>query len=61
MSELLTDLTVELLFETDKAYLVSDGDKEVWLPKLLCEVFVVKDSMVEVTLPEWLAKREGLI
>lgn len=53
----LVDVAIELRHETDRAYLVFDGDKEVWLPKSLAEL----NTDGTVTIPEWLAHREGLI
>lgn len=52
----LVDRTLELRRESERAWLVSDGDKEIWLPK----------SQVEragdvFTMPEWLAVQRGLV
>lgn len=49
---------VELLHETDKAYLFQIEDKEVWLPKSLIE-YDSEDKVV--TLPERVAKDKELI
>lgn len=63
----LTDLTLTFHAETDAAVLVSDdGDREkaIWLPKSQIELDDDNPSegdSVEVTLPFWLAKKEGLI
>jgi hypothetical protein len=66
----LIDLTLEMVFETEKAICVyqpvtsrnKDALKKVWLPKSLIEYEPKKDRIsVDVTLPEWLAHREGLI
>jgi hypothetical protein len=72
----LTDLTLALHAETDKAVLVSEtGDpkKSKWIPKSQCEIertdkFCQQDnrigtrkySVVIVTLPEWLAINKEL-
>lgn len=61
----LTDITVRLHQETERAILVSDdgdNDKAVWLPKSQVE-FVQKpgSDVIEVTLPEWLATERGLV
>jgi hypothetical protein len=53
----LTDIAAELRHETSRAYLIFDGDQEVWLPKSQCE----KNTDGTFTLPEWLAKEKGLI
>lgn len=67
--ERLHDCDLHLHHETPDAILVSDdGDREqaVWLPKSKIE-FEPKpgrakgSSVVEVTLPEWLAQEKGLI
>lgn len=64
MAQRITDITVALHHETDKAVLVSnDGDREkaIWLPKSQIEVEHKQGNVVVVTLPEWLAKDKGLI
>ena len=63
----IIDLALEYRHETGLAYLVHDpaspsgfagrGGKDVWLPKSLVEY----DGKDIFTMPEWLAKREGLI
>ena len=64
----LVDLTLHLHHETALAVQVSDnGDRKraVWLPKSQIEIdrAIVNrgDMYVVVTLPEWLATREGLV
>jgi hypothetical protein len=58
----LEDVAVELVHETDKAYLVTDGRIvggkriEVWVAKSLTEF----DKGI-LTAPEWLLKDKGLI
>lgn len=55
----LVDISCELLHETDRAWLITDdGEREVWIPKTLAEW---DGDAKELTMPEWLAKREGLI
>lgn len=54
----LTDIAGELRHETERAYLIFDGAREVWVPKALVE-YDVRDKVF--TMPEWLAEREGLI
>ena len=59
------DISVEVKHETKAAVLVTDGDKEVWLPKSLIkegfELTYIKDKVIELTLPEWLCLKNGLI
>lgn len=54
----LVDIAGELRHETEKAFLVFDGTKEVWLPKSQVE-HDPKDRTF--AMPEWLAKAKGLI
>jgi hypothetical protein len=54
----LVDIAAELRHETLKAYLIFDGDEEVWVPKSLAEYD--KDNGI-FTMPEWLAKKLELI
>jgi hypothetical protein len=57
----IVDVEAELRHETpgdNGAFLIFDGTKEVWVPKSLVE-HDPHDSTF--AMPEWLAKREGLI
>lgn len=56
-AERLFDLTADLKHETDKAFLVTDGDKDVWLPKSLVE----NNGDGTFTMPEWLAIDKELV
>jgi hypothetical protein len=66
MSE-LTTITVHRLRATAKAVQVSDNGSErdaIWLPLSQIELMqeTAKDSGVfEITLPAWLAKKNGLL
>jgi hypothetical protein len=57
----LTDVTVQLVHETEAAILVSDGDNQVWLPKSQCEYRTTSPGIIEVTLTERLATEKGLV
>lgn len=60
----LTDITVQLHQETERAILVSDDgspDNAVWLPKSQVEFVTKPGGIAEVTLPEWLAIERGLV
>jgi len=75
-SKVLTDLTLCLHHETDKAILVSetgDAKKAKWIPKSQCEiertekfasvnnqVGAMKYPVVIVTMPEWVAINKEL-
>jgi hypothetical protein len=54
----LVDVAGELRRETDRAFLIFDGSKEVWLPKALVEH---DEDDRTFAMPEWLAKEKGLI
>ena len=53
----LVEIAGEVRHETEKAVLFYDGAVERWLPKSLVEV----NGDGTITVPEWLAHREGLI
>lgn len=53
----LIEIAGELRRETEKAFLIFDGDKQVWLPKALVE----QDDDNTFSMPEWLALEKGLI
>ena len=52
----LVEIDAEVRGETAKAWRISDGDREVWLPKSQVE----RDGST-FTMPEWLAKEKELI
>lgn len=66
------ELSVIFLRETEKAIQVRDGSEEIWIPKSVCRLdddtelleenknFVTGD-IVELSVEEWFAKKEGLI
>ena len=54
-------VTVKMKHETDKAYLVTDGDNEVWVPKSHGELELISGDTYELTLPEWIAEAKSLI
>jgi hypothetical protein len=56
----LVDVAVELKHETKAAYLVTDGDRDIWLPKSQVEL-CDHDGATIVTMPEWLALEKNLI
>lgn len=60
----LHDIQGYIHMETEKAVLFSeddDKDEAVWLPKSQIEIEKLQGSIVEVTMPEWLAKEKELI
>lgn len=54
----LTDISGEIMGETEKAYRFFDGTRTVWLPKSQCEWDEEGKVMV---MEEWLAKAKELI
>lgn len=53
----LVEINAEKRLETNKAFLLFDGDQEVWVPK--SQVEDNRDGTF--TMPEWLAQERGLI
>lgn len=53
----LCDIAGRVVRETEKAWLVDDGAREVWLAKSLVE----KNPDGTFTMPEWLANEKGLL
>lgn len=57
------EIAADVLHETDRAWKISDGTKEYWLPKSQCE-FTPSSATREhgvFDVPVWLAKEKGLI
>ena len=57
----LIDITGEIRARTDRAVLLFDGMREVWLPLSQIEIDGDRPGVVEVAMPEWLALEKGLI
>jgi len=62
----MVELSGDLADETDLAWkFVPDGEHEsthVWIPKSVGEIEMAKDDIgCTVYVPEWFAKKEGLI
>lgn len=58
------DVEVDVVEETEHSWLCSDGSKRVYIPKSLIADYdgeMVEGESVTVTIPEWFAKKEGLI
>jgi hypothetical protein len=55
------EFCAEIRNETDHAYLAFDGINEVWLPKSQVKMREIKWPDFEITVPEWLAKKKGII
>jgi len=58
---------VEIVAVTDRALLVTDGNRECWLPKSKVDSDrpaiddLKKGDEVELFVPQWLAEKEGLV
>ena len=60
----LIDISVSLIYETEKAWLVSDtgqSDDAVWIPKSRAELEPSDFGIMTLTLPERFAQEKGLI
>ena len=59
------ELAVTLEKQTERAVLINDGDRKVWLAKSQVEPaegeFPEDGEHFELLVPEWLAKKEGLL
>lgn len=59
------EVSVTFKRETDRAILINDGDKDIWLPKSQCSIdaedFPEDGETCELLVAEWLAKEKGLI
>lgn len=53
----IIDIAAELHHETDKAFLLSDGDRKEWVPKAQVE----NNDDGTFAMPEWLALEKGFI
>lgn len=54
----IVDISGELIHETERAWLFTDGENRVWLPKSICEW---DEQAGVMTVPEWIALEKGLI
>jgi hypothetical protein len=58
--------SLEIIHETESAFLLDDGYEEVWIPK--SQIHNIQDfahveigDVVNIEIPEWLAEDKGLI
>jgi hypothetical protein len=54
----LVEVCVILKHETPKAWLFTDADRDVWIPKSQAEY---DPASLKLELPEWLAIEKGLV
>ena len=57
----LCDITVKLVYETPKAWLVDDGTRKEWFPKSLYECDENSDGTHTLTGPEYMLKDKGFL
>ncbi len=57
----LFDVTVKLIHETEKAFLVDDGKTKAWFPKSLVEMEKNPDGTYTLTAPENFLAEKGFI
>lgn len=57
----LIDVVCKIMIDRPNAILVSDGTKQVWLPKSQVEIYENESKFASITMPEWLAIEKGLI
>ena len=56
------EIAVEIHAKTDKAYLIYDGNKEVWIPKSQVNDYCEENGEItSIFVSEWLALDKGLI
>jgi len=55
------EIWLEIVRETDGAYLVGDGDQEVWLPKSQVAIIDKKEGFSFFSIPQWLAEEKELV
>lgn len=56
-----TEHSMDYVTETAAAILLSDGDKQHWIPKSLIENLEIQDGLAIFTIPEWFASKRGFI
>lgn len=64
MSQADYKLTVDVQAATQKAILASDGRREAWIPLSQIRNYtdeLEKGKRTEITIPEWLAKKNGFL
>lgn len=58
----LIEIYAEVKAKTEKAYMISDGDIEAWVPLSHIEnIELLANGVWEIVIPEWLAQEKGFI
>ena len=55
------ELELEIIRRTDMGVKVWDGSKDSWLPRSQIKIEEDGSNIATITMPEWLAFKEGLI
>ena len=58
------EYTLELVTKTNLAWLVNDGDENIWLPISQCQMDppdADEGDFCQFTVPNWIAQEKGLI
>jgi hypothetical protein len=61
MAERSTVFYGELRNETPKCWIVFDGVDTVFIPKSQARVSMIDNRNAKIVIPEWLAKKKGVI
>jgi hypothetical protein len=54
-------INCKLIHETEKAWLVTDGKTQDWIPKSCGEIYPCADKTWDLFAEEWLLKKKGFI
>ena len=63
MTDAFFEMTVDVRHETDMAFLVFDGDDEIWIPKSMIvesDEIAPGDNTVIISVTGWWAEKQGL-
>ncbi len=63
MTDAFFEMTVDIVHETEMAFLVNDGDEETWIPKSMIvesDEIAPGDKTVVISVTGWWAEKEGL-
>lgn len=56
------EIAVEVITDTDAAYLITDGNVECWIPKSVVKDYSEENGQIRtIFISEWFAEKKGLI
>lgn len=56
------EVTAELVHETPKAFLICEGDENIWIPKSqIMDGWKISSGLITFDIPEWLARAKEMI